>query len=97
MLIVNVSFLLIILRQEASVKLIFQHSKRSKLVLLARQFKNYSRFKVGTVFGDPLQRMNASKFQIFEIQVFIFNCSRISISQIFENIGFLRFKGESTY
>ena len=82
-----------ILRQEALVKLIFQHSGRSKLVLLARQFKNYSSLKVGTFFGHSLERMNASKFQIFEIQVFIFSYSRISIGQISENLGFLRFKG----
>ena len=35
--------------------------------------------------------MNASKFQMFEIQVFIFNYRRISINQISENPGFLRF------
>ena len=47
--------------------------------------------------GHPLERMNASKFQIFEIQVFIFNYRQILISQISENLGVLRFKGELTY
>ena len=43
--------------------------------------------------------MNASKFQIFVhvIQVFIFNYRRIWLSQISEDLGFLRFKGELTY
>ena len=47
--------------------------------------------------GHPLERLNASKFQIFEIQAFIFNSRQISISQISENLGLLRVKGESAY
>ena len=91
------SFLLIILRQEASVKLIFQHSKKIETGPLGSTVQNFSSSKVGTFLGHPLERINASKVQIFEIQVFIFNYRRISISQISENLGFLRFKGELTY
>ena len=50
---------------------------------------------MGTFLGHLLERMNASKFQIFEIQVFVFNYSQISISQVSKNLGFLRFKGFS--
>ena len=42
------------IRQEASAKLIFQYSKRSKLVFLAQHFKSYSSLKVGTCFWDTL-------------------------------------------
>ena len=44
-----------------------------------------------------MEKADASKFQVFEIQVFVFNYRRISRSQIFENLGFLRFKEEWTY
>ena len=83
------------LRQEASVKFIFQHSKKDKTGSLGLTVQELltCKFESGNLFGTPLKRMNASEFQIFEIQVFIFNYSRISISQISENLGFLRFKG----
>ena len=48
---------------------------------------------MGTFSGHTIEKADASKFQIFEIQVFVFNYRRISISQMFENLGFLRFKG----
>ena len=83
------------LRQDASVKFIFQHSEKNKtgpLGLTVQELHKFLKWK--PFLGHPLERMNASKFQIFEIQVFIFNHSRISISQISENLGFLRFKGD---
>ena len=84
------------LRQEASVKFIFQHSKKNKTGPLGLTVQELltCKFESGNLFETPLERMNASKFRIFEIQVFIFNYSRISISQISENLGFLRFKGD---
>ena len=83
------------LRQEASVKFIFQHSKKNKTGPLGLTVQKLLKFESGNLFGTPLERMNASKFQIFEIQVFIFNYNRISVSQISENLGgFLRFKGD---
>ena len=47
---------------------------------------------MGTFLGHPVERTDASKFQIFEIQVFVFNYRRISTRGMFENPGFLRFK-----
>ena len=37
------------------------------------------------------------KFYILEIQIFIFNYMWLSISQMFENLQFVIFKGEWTY
>ena len=76
------------LRQEASVKFIFQHFKKNKTGPLGLTVQELLKFESGNLLGHPLDRMNASKFQIFEIQVFIFNYSRISISRISENLGF---------
>ena len=65
------------LRQEASVKFIFQHSKKDKTGSLGLTVQELltCKFESGNLFGTPLKRMNASEFQIFEIQVFIFNYS----------------------
>ena len=82
------------LRQEASVKFIFQHSKKNKTGSLGLTVQELFMFESGNLLGHPLEKMNASKFQIFEIQVFIFNYNRISISQTSENIGFSRFRGD---
>ena len=47
--------------------------------------------------GHLIEKADASQLQIFEIQAFVFNHRRISISQMFENLGCLRFKEEWTY
>ena len=80
------------LRQEASVKFIFQHSKKNETGPLGLTVQELLKSESGNLFGTPLEIMNPSKFQIFEIQVFIFKYSGILISQIYENLGFLRFK-----
>ena len=77
------------LRQEASVKFIFQHSKKNKSGSLGLTVQELLKFERGNLFGTPLERMIASECQIFEIQVFIFNYSRISISQIYENLDLM--------
>ena len=43
----------------------------------AQHSKSYSNLKVGAFFGTPCRKM-------LEIQVFVFNYRRISISQMFE-------------
>ena len=86
------------LKQEASVKLIFQYSKNIKTGLFGTTFQELIKFKSGNLFlGHPAEKTDASKFQFFEIQVLVFNYRRISISQTFENLGFVRLKGEWTY
>ena len=52
---------------------------------------------MGTFLGHLIEKADASTFQSFEIQAFVFNYRRISISQMFENLGFFRFKEEWTY
>ena len=80
---------------EVSLPTIFQHSKKIKTGLFGSTFhKNYSSLKVATFLGHLIEKADASKFQIFDIQVFAFNYRRISINQMFENLGFLRFKEE---
>ena len=64
-------------RQEDSVKFIFQHSKRNETGPLGLTVQELLKSESGKLFGTPLERMNALKFQIFEIQVFIFKYSRI--------------------
>ena len=87
--------MLIILRQEASVKLIFQHSKKIKTGLFGSTFQELFKFKKWEPFlGHLVERTDASKFQIFKIQI---NKWQLSIKQMFENPRFLRFKGEWTY
>ena len=51
----NISFLLIILKQEASVKLVFQHSKK---IETGRNWLDSSRiikFESGNLFGTPFR------------------------------------------
>ena len=48
--------------------------------------------------GHLIEKADASKFQTFEIKVFVFNYRQISIRQMFENLGYFKiFKGEWTY
>ena len=91
---VNIIFLLIVLKWKPQSNSYFSIPKRLKLVFLALQ--ELFKFKNGNIFG-PVERTDASKFQIFEIQVFVFNYRQISIRQMFENPEFLRFKVEWTF
>ena len=82
------------LRQEASVKSIFHHSRKNKTDPLGLTVQELLKFESGNLFGTPLRKDECFKISDFEIQVFIFNYSRISISRISENLGVLRFKGD---
>ena len=68
--------------------------KNIKTGLFGTTFQELIKFKSGNLFlGHPAEKTDASKFQFFEIQVLVFNYRRISISQMFENLGFVRLKG----
>ena len=84
------------LRQEASVKFIFQQSKNNKTGPLGLTVQELLKFDSGNLFGTPFRKNEGFKISDFEIQVFVFNYSRISTSQISENLpnGFLRLKGD---
>ena len=81
------------LRQEASVKLIFQNSRNIKTGLLAQRFKSYSSLKVGTFFRTPCGKDEYFKILDFEIQVFVqhqvFHSRSFSpgVVIVFENLG----------
>ena len=57
----------ITLRQEASVKLIFQHSRNIKTGLFGSTFQELFKFKSGNlVSGHNVEKTDTSKFQILE-------------------------------
>ena len=61
------SFLLIILRQEASVKLIFQHSKKIEIETgpLGSTVQELFKFESGNLYGTPFRKDECFKISDF--------------------------------
>ena len=62
---VNISFLLLILRQEASVKLIFQHSKKMETGPLGSTVQELFKFESRNLFGTPFRKDDCFKISDF--------------------------------
>ena len=61
----NISFLLIILRPEVSVKLIFQHSKKIETGRLGLTVQELFKFGSGNLFGTPFRKDECFKTSDF--------------------------------
>ena len=71
---IEISSLFFPIGKEASIKLIFQHFINIKTGPFGLTFQELFELKVETFLGHPVEKQcDASKFQIFEIQVFVLN------------------------